>query len=864
MFRSERTPNATLIVDTDRFLTELLPVSSGDIDAVLGELNSNGTYAQDPAPRWNSFPTSPNTDEDLPTAFIGGVTAVLAAYRKLRTACSTSSLSWIQRPRNTRESSDQRSIKNRPDVVAALGYEGDANLLTLSNEIVQLEDEIRAYYAEDVDTPEYSDEPLYEMKEDLKKKIRLWWLRVCLPVAFQKTCDQKSMLDGVTQLRKYMERILQEQLDRRFALGILVCGDELSVWQLSRSGLLGTKRPINIHVEPRKFIQVIMALASLSPERLGWDRTMRLYRVDERRALYSTEAGVRPEDYSSSLRDTRWLIQVPNCDGMQGCEIFVTTRMLNTPVAMAHGPATVVWHAVNTQTGERLVLKHAWREETSPREDELLGQSDIDGSHICDIVRSVDVGISQDPDHPDWNVDDTEHAIGRGLMVEDYLYDDDEEEDADISSYPQTKYTRSSALGLHVAAALSHGKYGFIFRMNSWRPPINHILTRTLMRTYGWPIKFFKDIPELVGTIRDAIQGHRDLWLHDILHRDISMNNILICPKGSDVHNTSGCLIDFGDATKATKLSPIPRTLVEPDDADFLHFLVRRSATCREWQVTLDQSAAEALVYRYPGEVGHAVGYLRRVLDTWILPERPNGRQLSVADIFTESVPEPTGDVSGHDHMNALLPSREEHMSQSGERAGTTAFMSYEILSGRHYDCTSTLRADGNKYTVTHSAIHDLESFFWVLVYLCVSRKGPGGARHDELDRNWQDTSAEEIRAVVYCLFDSDDTKTLADNKRLAFHNPEDFDKYIFPCFHPYFEPLKPLLSTWWKVIQLGYFSYDAITQTFIHQRVLNVLDEFLKTFVPEVPSPEAEKATEEELQRRRSDLDLYCRNPMC
>lgn len=39
------------------------------------------------------------------------------------------------------------------------------------------------------------------------------------------------------------------------------------------------------------------------------------------------------------------------------------------------------------------------------------------------------------------------------------------------------------------------------------RPVTNRILTRTLMRTYGWPVRFFKDVPELVNTLIDAMKG---------------------------------------------------------------------------------------------------------------------------------------------------------------------------------------------------------------------------------------------------------------------------------------------------------------------------------------------------------------------
>jgi serine/threonine protein kinase len=87
------------------------------------------------------------------------------------------------------------------------------------------------------------------------------------------------------------------------------------------------------------------------------------------------------------------------------------------------------------------------------------------------------------------------------------------------------------------------------------------------METYGWPIKYFTDIPELFRVIIDAILGmlyyrlfgfgyselkcrsaHRFLYYRGILHRDVSLGNILICPNGADVEMTTGCLIDLDHA----------------------------------------------------------------------------------------------------------------------------------------------------------------------------------------------------------------------------------------------------------------------------------------------------------------------------
>jgi hypothetical protein len=33
------------------------------------------------------------------------------------------------------------------------------------------------------------------------------------------------------------------------------------------------------------------------------------------------------------------------------------------------------------------------------------------------------------------------------------------------------------------------------------------------------------------------------------------------------------------------------------------------------------------------------------------------------------------------------------------------------------------------------SFVHDLESFFWVLIHICITRQGPGGVRREELEQ---------------------------------------------------------------------------------------------------------------------------------
>ncbi|KAF8637550.1 hypothetical protein AX16_010784 [Volvariella volvacea WC 439] len=67
---------------------------------------------------------------------------------------------------------------------------------------------------------------------------------------------------------------------------------------------------------------------------------------------------------------------------------------------------------------------------------------------------------------------------------------------------------------------------------------------RIILHAYGHDISHFKGLAQLLGALRDAISGHKELWDAGILHRDISSNNILL---GADDAQPGerGILIDF-------------------------------------------------------------------------------------------------------------------------------------------------------------------------------------------------------------------------------------------------------------------------------------------------------------------------------
>ena len=56
--------------------------------------------------------------------------------------------------------------------------------------------------------------------------------------------------------------------------------------------------------------------------------------------------------------------------------------------------------------------------------------------------------------------------------------------------------------------------------------------------------------------------------------------------------------------------------------------------------------------------------------------------------------------------------------------------MSYEILKNTVHLSIATERRP--KFFM-HDAVHDMESFFWVIVYLCLTRQSGGDIRREEL-----------------------------------------------------------------------------------------------------------------------------------
>ncbi|KZP29229.1 hypothetical protein FIBSPDRAFT_927033 [Athelia psychrophila] len=83
-------------------------------------------------------------------------------------------------------------------------------------------------------------------------------------------------------------------------------------------------------------------------------------------------------------------------------------------------------------------------------------------------------------------------------------------------------------------------------------------LCRVVMENCGRPIDHFPDPKQLLRAMHDAINGHRGLFQKYILHRDVSMMNVLVCPTDSP-GLFRGVIIDLDLAIRLRRNETLPK-----------------------------------------------------------------------------------------------------------------------------------------------------------------------------------------------------------------------------------------------------------------------------------------------------------------
>ncbi|KZT34403.1 hypothetical protein SISSUDRAFT_1052851 [Sistotremastrum suecicum HHB10207 ss-3] len=312
---------------------------------------------------------------------------------------------------------------------------------------------------------------------------RLSWLDVRLICEVKPKDDKDTDISLHLQLAKYARKVfLYQGGRRRFVLGWTLCGSTVRGWLFDRSGGLSSE-PYDFHREPHKFIRMILAIATLSPEDLGFDPTISVEIIDGQRFNV-----VEFDDGDPTSKHN-------------GKYVIVKTLM---PRPSLCGRGTFVWEVYKMgDPSNRRAIKDAWRDskrklsegEIFQRIKKLLNGAKLEG--VVDCLSFYDLQSPRRQSQSSF--DDIQVSVRRGVQ----------------------------------------GNLGDRFAKR------RHC--RLLMAEAGTPLGEFKSLKELFGVLIDGVKGHQRLHDNmRILHRDISFGNILMSRK-ADPHtgHRRGFLIDL-------------------------------------------------------------------------------------------------------------------------------------------------------------------------------------------------------------------------------------------------------------------------------------------------------------------------------
>ncbi|TWU76319.1 hypothetical protein ED733_005849 [Metarhizium rileyi] len=475
-----------------------------------------------------------------------------------------------------------------------------------------------------------------DITHELEQKSRYHWLHIL--VAGELKSNPAADIPSLAQidLATYVREVLTAQVARRFVLGFTLCGSLMRLWEFDRLGGIGSNQfDINTKDGGLQFVGTILGFLQMDKVKLGFDPT-----------IITSSHGERYIKINRHGQTERLIID----------------EDIKRASCIA-GRATTCWRAHHEEDPQTpLVIKDSWQYIDREEEGEMLQEA----------TRKGVVNVARYYHHETIRVngadDDIQSNLRNGLDVT-----------------KATNYrTRRLALATDASASGASRKLQSDSRgtkrthseADATLPPSkrasssskadidtlpNRVHRRVILRDYGKPIFTASSRKALLSALEMCIEGHRSLLQAGFLHRDISINNLLI---NEDNEN--------------------------PSQEAFL--------------VDLDLAIREA---------------------------------------------------------------RKEASGAKG-KTGTRAFMAIGALLGDQ-----------------HSFMHDLESFFWVLFWICIHYNGPDDSRIVQRFEKWNYVDTEE----------------LAELKKGLVSTEQDFIKATQEYFTQHYRPLIPWVNRLRKVV---------------------------------------------------------------
>ncbi|EDN09515.1 predicted protein [Histoplasma mississippiense (nom. inval.)] len=363
------------------------------------------------------------------------------------------------------------------------------------------------------------------------------WRDILVVGELKKSTEEIKTKDTLLQMSRYVREVFTAQPTRRFIHAFAVCGTKMEAWVFDRSGPYSSG-VIDVYKDSRRFFQVLVGYTMMSDEELGLDSFI-----------------ARDEDGNKSIT-----VKGP---GTLDKKVLRLGEILSFQHAIVCRGTTCFF----TNDGQG-VAKFSWVSDKRRPEVELLelacqknvqGVARIIGHSTITSIADMRCGLTFNKRH---HFKSAPPSATSSFHQSQPLI---EPRCLDIRRKSSSRKRRSPDKGMQVskqsrsinqssrntqeenelAFSIQSAHKPSLFDRNGEELYDNRVLRCLVISPAGRPIYKYESHLELLKALRDAIKAHRSLYLDgNILHRDISENNIIITdPDKADGY--SGMLIDL-------------------------------------------------------------------------------------------------------------------------------------------------------------------------------------------------------------------------------------------------------------------------------------------------------------------------------
>ncbi|KAL2884644.1 hypothetical protein HOO65_100048 [Ceratocystis lukuohia] len=336
-----------------------------------------------------------------------------------------------------------------------------------------------------------------------RKDSRCHWSKILVPGELKSNRSADKALESWLDLGRYAREVLAAQDTRRFVLGFTICGSLMRVWAFDRLGGIASEQ-FDLNEDGLRFVYTILGFLWMNDEQLGFDPTI-ITTTNKERFIKVKRNG--------------------------STERIIIDKVIQRAPCIA-GRATTCWKAhLEGRPDMPLVIKDSWQ---YPERDE-------EGELLCEATTNNVVNVARYYHHETVQIhgadDDIRSNVRGGLDVtraSNYRPEHPMLPRSSAAGAPR-KGRKISAAGTkrsssHTGAPLPPTKRSCSTSLTKAgsQALMNRIHRRVIVRDYGKSIYKASSRSALLAGFEGCIQGHESLYKAGFLHRDISINNLMI------------------------------------------------------------------------------------------------------------------------------------------------------------------------------------------------------------------------------------------------------------------------------------------------------------------------------------------------